>query len=181
MPSTQAISYGRYRTRFRRERDQFPGIGFRIPEVVTTTFNAKDAKDAKLPIVRPGPQSGPRNGASRENANQKRQRFVFSRLVPFRSAADYVGRRSRDSSSSRCLCVSGADPRGSDRSVTISLRSLRPLRFNVRQFVSAIWRSVRRTPIPAPLPASGLARCWRARRIRAARSPPRSAPSSASF
>ncbi len=34
MPSTEAISYGRYSVRFRRQRDQFPGIGFRIPEAV---------------------------------------------------------------------------------------------------------------------------------------------------
>jgi len=71
---------------------------------------------------RPGPQSGPRNGASRENANQKRQRFVFSRLVPFRSAADCVGRRSHaavlrvpEQGCGRCvepLCLCGKIFRG---------------------------------------------------------------------
>ena len=59
IPSTQAIWYGRYRTRFRRERDQFPGIGFRISEPQRhrehRVLKAKIAEGAKLPIVRTGP------------------------------------------------------------------------------------------------------------------------------
>src|SRR4051794_28595109 len=77
------------------------------------TFNAEYAK---APIVRPGPQSGPRNGASRENAKRH-----GSMLCVF--AARSVSKRGRlrrplvARSFSLCLCVSVAKQESSITSI----------------------------------------------------------------